>query len=61
MATRFSELQPIATCWGVVKNHVAKNYNFTMKNLIKQLNCDFNKVVATICEKIIKKVRKIEN
>ena len=55
------ELQPIETCWGVVKNHVARNCDFTVKNLIKQLDCGFKKVTATTCEKIIKKVRKIED
>ena len=55
------ELQPIETCWGVVKNHVARNCDFTVKNLIKQLDCGFNKVTATTCEKIIKKVREIED
>ena len=55
------ELQPIETCWGVVKNHVARNCNFTVKNLIKQLDCGFNQVTATTCEKIIKKVREIED
>ncbi|VEN73178.1 transposase [Candidatus Desulfarcum epimagneticum] len=55
------ELQPIEICWGLVKNYVARNCDFTMKNLIKQLDCGFNKVTATICDKIIKKIRKIEN
>jgi transposase len=55
------EPQPIETCWGVVKNHVARNCDFTVKNLIKQLDCGFNKVTATTCEKIIKKVRKFED
>jgi len=55
------ELQPIEKCWGVVKNHVARNCDFTMKNLIKQLDCGFNKVNATTCKKIIKRVREIEN
>ena len=55
------ELQPIETCWGVVKNHIARNCDFTVKNLIKQLDCGFNKVTATTCEKIIKKVREIED
>lgn len=55
------ELQPIETCWGVVKNHVARNCDFTVKNLIKQLDCGFNKVSAATCEKIIKKVREIED
>jgi transposase len=55
------ELQPIETCWGVVKNHIARHCDFTVKNLIKQLDCGFNKVTATTCEKIIKKVREIED
>lgn len=55
------ELQPIETCWGVVKNHVARNCDFTVKNLIKQLDCGFNKVSAKTCKKIIKKVREIED
>lgn len=55
------ELQPIETCWGVVKNHVARNCDFTMDNLIEQLNSGFEKVTADTCEKIIAKVRKIED
>ena len=55
------ELQPIETCWGVVKNHVARNCDFTVKNLIKQLDCGFDEVTATTCEKIIKKVREKED
>jgi transposase len=26
------ELQPIETCWGVVKNEIARNGDFTMAN-----------------------------
>ncbi len=55
------ELQPIETCWGVAKNHVARNCDFTVKNLIKQLDCGFDKVTAKTCAEIIKKVRKIED
>ncbi len=55
------ELQPIETCWGVAKNHVARNCDFTVKNLIKQLDCGFNKVTAKTCAKIIAKVRKVED
>ena len=55
------ELQPIETCWGVAKNHVGRNCDFTMKNLIKQLDCGFNKVTAETCAEIIAKVRKIED
>ena len=55
------ELQPIETCWGVVKNHVARNCDFTMNNLIEQLDSGFEKVTAKTCAKIIAKVRKIED
>ena len=55
------ELQPIETCWGVAKNHVARNCDFTVKNLIKQLDCGFNKVTPKTCAKIIKKVREVED
>ncbi len=55
------ELQPIETCWGVVKNHVAKNCDFTMINLIEQLDSGFDKVTAKTCAKIIAKMRGIED
>lgn len=55
------ELQPIETCWGVVKNHVARKCDFTMSNLIEQLDRAFNKVTAHTCLKIIKKINKIED
>lgn len=54
------ELQPIETCWGVVKNHIARNCNFTMENLIIQLASGFEKVTGQTCEKIIKKTRLVE-
>ena len=47
------ELQPIETCWGIVKNEVARNCDFTMVNLIKQLD--------EACDGLIKKIRKIED
>jgi transposase len=55
------ELQPIETCWGVVKNHVARTCDFTMHNLIEQLNRAFNKVTAHTCSEIIKEINKIED
>lgn len=55
------ELQPIETCWGVVKNHIARNCDFTMDNLIKQLDYGFEQVTAKTCTEIIAKVRKIED
>ena len=55
------ELQPIEICWGVVKNHVARNCDFSMKNLTEQLDAGFRKVTKSTCIKIIKKIRKVEN
>jgi transposase len=55
------ELQPIEICWGVVKNHIARNCDFTMKNLIEQLDCGFEKVTPDTCVKIIKKIKEKEN
>ena len=55
------ELQPIEICWGVAKNHIARNCDFTMKNLVEQLDKGFEKVTSTTCSKIIAKVRKIED
>lgn len=55
------ELQPIETCWGVVKNHMARNCDFSMKNMEKQLDKGFAKVTAKTCATIIKKVREKED
>lgn len=55
------ELQPIEICWGLVKNEVARNCNFTMENLEKQLEEAFSKVTAETCAKIIKKIRQAED
>jgi transposase len=55
------ELQPIETCWGVVKNHMARNCDFSMKNMENQLDNGFAKVTAKTCTTIIKKVREKEN
>jgi transposase len=55
------ELQPIETCWGVVKNHVARKCDFTMLNLIEQLESGFDMVTSETCKKILTKVRKIED
>ena len=55
------ELQPIETCWGVVKNHIARNCDFTVKNLIEQLSRSFDKVTPVTCKKIIAKVRTYED
>lgn len=55
------ELQPIETCWGIVKNHMADNCDFTMANLRNQLPVAFSTVDATTCRKIIAKVVAEEN
>ena len=55
------ELQPIETCWGVVKNQVARNCDFTMANLIVQLEKAFNNITNKTCSGLVRKVRKIED
>lgn len=55
------ELQPIEICWGVVKNEIARNCDFTMVNLIAQMDKAFDKVTGKTCKGIIKKIRKVED
>jgi len=55
------ELQPIEICWAVLKNEVARHCDFTMDNLMVQLDSAFFKVTAKTCQKIIKKVRLVED
>lgn len=55
------ELQPIETCWGVVKNYIGRHCDFTMKNLIEQLENGFEEVTSETCVKIIAKVAEIED
>jgi hypothetical protein len=55
------ELQPIETCWAVVKNHVAKYNDCTMKKVHLLLDEGFQKVTAKTFQKIIKKVRNQED
>lgn len=55
------ELQPIELCWGIVKNHIARNCDFTLSNLKSQLEEGFNQVEASTCVKIIRKIRKKED
>jgi len=50
------ELQPIETCWAVIKNHVAKHNDFTMEKVWLLLEEGFRKVTAKTCQKFIKKV-----
>jgi len=54
------ELQPIETCWGVVKNYMAAHCDFTMKNFREQLPAAFTKVTTRTCKSLIAKVVKQE-
>jgi len=55
------ELQPIETCWAVVKNEIARKCDFTMANLLIQLDKAFDKVTDKTCSGLIKKIRRIED
>jgi len=55
------ELQPIEICWGIVKNEVGRNCDFTMANLIIELDKAFAKVCSNTCEGLIKDIRHIED
>jgi len=55
------ELQPIETCWGILKNEIARNCDFTMNNLIQQLESAFGKVTAKTCAGLIRKTRDVED
>ncbi len=54
------ELQPIETCWGVVKNYMADHCDFTIKNFREQLPAAFTKVTNRTCKSLIEKVVKQE-
>ncbi len=54
------ELQPIETCWGVVKNYMAVHCDFKMKNFREQLPSGFAKVTPRTCKSLIAKVVKQE-
>lgn len=55
------ELQPIEICWGIMKNQIARNCDFTMANLMVQLEDAFSRVTAKTCSELIKKIRKVED
>jgi transposase len=55
------ELQPIETCWGILKNEVARHCDFTLANLKIQLEQAFDKITASTCQGIISKVRSVED
>ena len=55
------ELQPIETCWAVVKNHFGRRCDFTAAGMLRELEAGFVKVTAKTCSKLINKIRKIED
>ena len=55
------ELQPIETCWAIVKNYMADNCDFTMKGIRERLPEAFAKVTADTCRKIMAKVTEQED
>jgi transposase len=55
------ELQPIETCWAVVKNQIARHSKFTMAYLLEQLDEAFESVTEETCTGLIRKVRKVED
>lgn len=55
------ELQPIESCWGIVKNYCSYHCDFTMKGLRKQLRQGFSKVNEANCRKLIEKVKRQED
>lgn len=55
------ELQPIETCWAVVKNQIARKNKCTMAHLLEQLDDAFTSVTEETCSGLIKKVRKVED
>jgi len=50
------ELQPIETCWAVVKNYMGDNCDFTMSGLREKLPEAFSKVTPETVREIIAKV-----
>jgi transposase len=55
------ELHPIETCWAVVKNKIARNCDFTMANLLNQLDGAFNAVTTKVCTGLMVKIRNVED
>ena len=55
------ELQPMETCWAVVKNQIARKSKCTMAHLVEQLDDAFDSVTAETCAGLIRKVREVED
>lgn len=54
------ELQPIETCWGIVKNYMANNCDFTLDGFREHLPIALTKVTGQTCKKLIAKIVKQE-
>jgi transposase len=55
------ELQPIETCWAIVKNQIARNNDFTMANLVTEVDKAFNSVSPKTCAGLMRKMRETED
>jgi len=55
------ELQPIETCWAIIKNYMSDNCDYTMSGLRERLPKAFRKITASCCARIIKDIRKQED
>ncbi len=55
------ELQPIETCWGIVKNYCAQRCDYTMGKLKIHLEDGFNQLNAKTFSEVIKKMREEED
>jgi hypothetical protein len=55
------ELQPIETCWGVVKNHCAEKCDYTLAGLRRHLAEGFDKVTPETCQAAIADMRREED
>ena len=55
------ELQPIEECWGVVKNHCAKECDYTLKGLWQHLEEGFGKVTTQTCQAALVDMRREED
>ena len=54
------ELQPIESCWGVVKNYMAAHCDFTMASFRSNLPIALSKVASKTCRKLISKIAQQE-
>ena len=54
------ELQPIESCWGVVKDYMAAHCDFTMASFRSNLPIALSKVASKTCRKLISKIAQQE-